>query len=877
MQKIVITGGMGYIGTELCKLYSGEARYKKIVVIDSRFVSERVRQLKDWGMDFIHGSILDTELMKSTLQDADLVYHLAGITDVAYTKTESNVEKDKLITETGITGTQNIINFISKKGKIIFPSTHVVYEGFSKTKFNITEDTPPVPVLTYSKGKAQSEQDLQKSEKDFVILRLGSVYGYSTDTMRINIMPNLFSKITSQNGKISLFSGGIQYKSLVALIDVARCMKFMGESDIHREIFHLSNENMTIKEVAELCQKANPNVRIVSTKDEIPNLGYTLSNKKLLKTGFKFFYNIENCINEMVRLWSERKQPEALEYILRGEKEFVDDRGKISNYELTESINLIGYIESKAGTVRANHYHPIQEQKCLLIKGSYISVIKDLSEANSPIETRLIKAGDLAVIRPNVAHTMVFLEDSIFLNLVRGEREHENYGITHTIPHQLVNEELKRELINNYKSECRSCGSKNLKDVVSLGLSPLANNLLTSRNEKADMYPLEMKCCMECSNCQLSFTVPANKLFSHYLYVSSTAKSFREHFEKAAKNYISQFKLTKKDLVVDIGSNDGIALRPLKEKNIRVLGIEPAKNISDIANAAGIETRNDYFDEKTTQWIIREKGKASIVTASNVFAHSDFLKEITLNAFKLLKDGGSFIVEVQYLLDTINDLTFDNIYHEHVNYWSVTSLNNFFNKLGLKLYKVEHIETHGGSIRVYVKKSSAKIDSSVKKFLKKEKDFGLLNYETYSKFGTRIKELRKTVARNMGILKSEYKTIAGYGSPAKATTALNYFGINNLHIDYIIEDNELKNGKFVPGVNIPIKNKKFAEANLPQIVLVLAWNFFDAIKNNNSDLIKKGVTFINIKDLQDKNFKIPKKEPTAKIEKKKINKVSKRK
>ena len=202
--------------------------------------------------------------------------------------------------------------------------------------------------------------------------------------------------------------------------------------------------------MAELCKKFNPKIELIDTNDKIPNLGYTLSNQKLLNTGFKFIYNLENSIKEMVSKWSKKDINPELEYIINGTKEFIDERGKISNYELPEPINLIGYIESKKGSVRANHYHPIQEQKCLLVTGRYASVIKDLSCKNSAIETRLIKAGDIAVIKPNVAHAMVFLEDSIFLNLVRGERDHENYGVTHTIPYQLVDENLKNELLNKF-------------------------------------------------------------------------------------------------------------------------------------------------------------------------------------------------------------------------------------------------------------------------------------------------------------------------------------------------------------------------------------------------------------------------------------------
>lgn len=479
-----------------------------------------------------------------------------------------------------------------------------------------------------------------------------------------------------------------------------------------------------------------------------------------------------------------------------------------------------------------------------------------MATPNALVETKVINEGDIAIIKPNVAHTMVFTQDTIFLNLVRGEREHENYGITHTLPYVLVDEDMRVRLLESYKTNCRSCGNKNSKRVISLGNSPLANNLKNSKDEYTETYPLEMNYCEECKNCQLSCVVPPQKMFDNYLYVSSTTASFRKHFEIASEEYIKEFNLNDKTLVVDIGSNDGIALKPLKEKGIKVVGVEPAKNIAKIANDNGIDTINSYFDRNSVKEIIEKYGKATLVTASNVFAHSDELVNITKNSFDLLNEAGVFIVEVQYILDTTKDLTFDNIYHEHVNYWSVTSINNFFNKLNFSVYKVEHINTHGGSIRVFVKRKGATIDGSVYTFLNNEKEFGILDFETYINFANNVKNLKENVIKNMDYLKSKYKVIAGYGSPAKATTALNYFGINDKYIDYIIEDNPMKNDKFIPGVNIPIKNKEYCNNNLPEIIIVMAWNFFDDIKNNNKDLMDKGIKFISIKDLQDSEFKI---------------------
>ena len=846
MKKIVITGALGYLGTELCKIYSGESWKNNIIAIDSRFISERVSQLSNWDIKYFQGHILDENFLKKYLFDADIVHHLAGVTDVAYVKKESSKELDEKIRSIAIDGTNNILKTIPDKCKIIFPSTHVVFEGFNETKTKIVENEKPKPILMYSTSKVQNEVDIRNSNKKHVILRLGSVYGYSSDTMRINIMPNLFSKIASQNGTIKLFSGGKQLKSLVSVIDVVRCMKFMEEKqDIKKETFHLTNEETTVKDVAEICKKINPKTTIETTKDETPNLGYTLSNHKLLKTGFKFLYNLHDSIKSMIKEWSYEKNKNNLEQIFTGENEFIDFRGKISNYELTEPVNLIGYIESKKGTVRANHYHPIQEQKCLLVKGQFISIYKDLLNERSHRVTHIVDEGDLIVTKPNVAHAMVFTKDSIFLNLVRGEREHKNYGITHTLPYELVNKEDLNNLLSIYKFDCRSCGNSKLKRVISLGFQPLANNLINSKKENTQLYPLEMNFCNKCYNCQLSVNVDAKKMFSNYLYLSSTTKTFRKHFEDAAKKYVKEFKLSaKKSYIIDIGSNDGVGLKPFKDLDFKnILGVEPAKNLAKIANKNKIKTFNGFLEKNN---LTKIKKNADLILASNVFAHSDKLKEMAECMLKLLSKDGTIILEVQYLLNTLKDLTFDNIYHEHYNYWSLISLTNFFNQYDAKIYRAEKINTHGGSIRVYIKKGKKiKIERNIKELIQEEEKFGIKNYETYREFASKVYKIRDNIRKNILKLKSKNKNIIGYGSPAKATTALNFFGISS-EIDCIVEDNNLKHGKYLPGMKIPIVSKQKIKKK-PNYALVLAWNFFSEIKKKNRDLADK---FISIKDLE---------------------------
>jgi len=847
LKKIIITGGLGYIGMELSKIYSGKSNHYDVTVLDNVFFSERVSQLKRWGIKFNQVDITDKNKLKKVLSDADIIYHLAGITDVGTTAEDKNLRRDRLVKQVGVQGTKNVINYSPSNVKILFPSTHVIFEGLKKIIKNIPETLEPKPVLEYSKGKAQSEKDLIESGKNYVILRLGSVYGKSYDSTRLNIMPNLFSKIAAGDGEIKLFSNGDQVKSLVSVYDVARCFEFLGESkEINKEIFNCVNENLTVKEVAKICKKVNKKLTLISTSDPVPNKGYSLSNKKILSKGFKFHYNLENSIKSMVESWQDKNKLEKNEDIEVGQDNFVDSRGIISNYYIDDFINMIGYVESTKGTIRGNHYHPVQTQKCLLIKGKYISVTKDLLDPYSVIETRLVNEGDLSTIPPHVAHTMVFLEDSIFLNLVNGEREHQNYGTTHTLKYDLVDQSLGDLLLNSYKTHCRVCGG-GLNHYLSLGLSPLANNLNKTKNEPNDLYPLDLNFCKKCCNSQLSVAVPSEKMFDNYVYLSSTSKQFRDHFIDIAKELKTSLNLKNKSVVVDIGSNDGIFLEPIQNLGMKAIGIEPAKNISRIASSRGLTSLNEYFGQKTVNKLIKNYGKADVVTAFNVFAHSDGLKEILENIEKLLKKDGEFIFEIQYLLRTIKDLTFDNIYHEHFNYWCLLSILHFFEDTEMKVYKVKEVDTHGGSLRVYTTKNKNKrIHKSISQYIGLEKKNKLDKIETYYKFAKDVENIKSKSLKKINSILSENKTIIGYGAPAKATTVLNYFGINNSHFKYIVDDNELKQNLFVPETGIKITKSSSIKPENFDYVLVLAWNFFELIKNQQQKYFSKS-KFIKLK------------------------------
>ena len=278
----------------------------------------------------------------------------------------------------------------------------------------------------------------------------------------------------------------------------------------------------------------------------------------------------------------------------------------------------------------------------------------------------------------------------------------------------------------------------------------------------------------------------------------------------------------------------------------KVLGIEPAKNLAKLANKNKIKTFNGFLEKKNLRKI---KKNADLILASNVFAHSDKLKEMAECMFSLVSKKGTIIIEVQYLMNTLKDLTFDNIYHEHYNYWSLTSLVYFFKQFSATIFRSEKIETHGGSIRIYLKKAKkVKIEKSVKEMLKEEENYGIKDFRTYKNFGDKVYKIRENVLSNIKKIKKNNKKIIGYGAPAKATTALNFFGISK-EIDFIVEDNKLKHNKFIPGVKIPIKKKSYIK-DKNNTLLVLAWNFYKDIKKNNSNLSDN---FVNIKDLEINN------------------------
>lgn len=398
------------------------------------------------------------------------------------------------------------------------------------------------------------------------------------------------------------------------------------------------------------------------------------------------------------------------------------------------------------------------------------------------------------------------------------------------------------------KTACRVCTKNILKKVLTLGPTPLANAFLTEQqtNTSEKFYPLDVYFCTNCHFLQLGHVVSPLLLFQNYVYVSSTSQVFIRHFEQYAENVFKRLKLDINSLVIDIGSNDGILLKPFKKLGTKVLGIEPADNIAKIARVEGIDTISEYFSKKLAHFVVEKYRKADIITANNVFAHIDDLDEVIEGLKILLKDNGVFIMEAPYLIDFLQKRYFDLVYHEHLSYWSVDALQTLFKRFNMTVFHVEKVAVHGGSIRVFVKKDKGKfsIDKSVKQFLIKESRMKLKDITTYLDYARKVYKNKVKLLLLLEKLKSAGKTIAAYGAPAKGNTLLNFFSIGTETLDFVVDDSKFKQGLFTPGKHIPVVSSEQIYTKKPDYVLILAWNFADSIMDTHKKYKKTGGKFI---------------------------------
>ena len=398
------------------------------------------------------------------------------------------------------------------------------------------------------------------------------------------------------------------------------------------------------------------------------------------------------------------------------------------------------------------------------------------------------------------------------------------------------------------RNACRLCRGTGLTKVLALTPTPPANAFVTASElaEAQPSFPLDVWLCDGCGHVQLLDVVDPRVLYAHYVYVSGTSPVFVRHFEQYAQYVRGTFGAPSGSLAVDIGSNDGTLLRFLKDAGHRVLGVEPAEEISEASRRAGIPTLTGFFSEALAERIVKEHGQAAVVTANNVIAHIDDLAGVMRGVAKLLAPEGVFVFEVSYLVDVLEKTLFDTIYHEHLDYHSVEPLVPFFHSCGLELIEALRVDSHGGSLRGVVQRAGGprKAGASIAALIAAERAMGLRNADTFRAFGARIAKVGSELTALLQKLKREGKRIAGFGAPAKATTLLYHLGITPQLVDFIVDDSPLKQGRFTPGMHIPVLPAQALYERRADYAVILAWNFAEPIMRKHSSWRDGGGRFI---------------------------------
>lgn len=394
---------------------------------------------------------------------------------------------------------------------------------------------------------------------------------------------------------------------------------------------------------------------------------------------------------------------------------------------------------------------------------------------------------------------------------------------------------------------CRCCGAKSVERVLDLGDQPHCNRLV--RNDAPvgaePFYPLRLGFCHECSMVQIDHTIPKEQMFSDYPYVSGTTKTLPAHFAATCARVAQAYGLGAADLVVDIGSNDGTWLKHYAPYGCRVLGVEAAANVAQLAQEAGVPTWNRFFDEVCARDIREQLGPAKLVTAAGVFFHLEDLHSVVRGIAALLADDGVFVVQAISLGGMVENGAFDQIYHEHLCYYTLKSLSFLLEQHGLQVFEAELIPIHGGSIEAHIARKGARpVRESVARMRAVEADKGFGKIETYRRFAEKVERLRAQLLALLEEYRAAGKRVWAYGAPAKGATLLNSFGIGPELVQQAVERNPLKMGLAIPGVRIPIVEER--SDNVPDAYLVLAWNFMDEFlkSESNADFLARGGEFI---------------------------------
>ena len=383
--------------------------------------------------------------------------------------------------------------------------------------------------------------------------------------------------------------------------------------------------------------------------------------------------------------------------------------------------------------------------------------------------------------------------------------------------------------------KCRFCSTELKHEFIDLAMSPPSNSYLSKEdlNKKETYFPLKLWICENCFLVQIDEYKAATEIFNdEYAYFSSYSSTLLKHSKNYVDMIIPRLSLDEKSKVVEIASNDGYLLQYFKEKNIPCLGVDPTADTAQVAAGKGIETLVQYFTADLAEKIVKEKGKADLIIGNNVFPHVPGINDFVAGLKNLLNKRGTITLEFTHLLKLIEDNRFDTVYHEHFWYFSLFALQFVFEKHDLKIYDVDELSTQGGSLRIYVchkEDNSKTISDNLKRVIQEELEKGMNNMDYYDSFQSRIFNSKLSILSKLIEQVKNGSKIAAYGAAAKGNTLLNYCGIKNDFIDYVVDISPYKQGKFLPGSHIPIVNEDYLKANKPDYVIILPWNLKDEI------------------------------------------------